>query len=138
MVGGQSQCGRVAGCPYWVGRCPVLSAPAVAPSFCPCLPPFTRSLPLFASPVPWPVLPALAPLWPSHPSPLSATLSPLQLNFLQQHALATSISFGPSALADSLAVLNCPAFAERNGGLLQQLQNLELSSSLDLSPYSGG
>ena len=66
------------------------------------------------------------------PSPAS----PPQLDFLQQHALATSIAFGPTSQCDAAAVLNHGAFAERNGGLLRQLQHLELSSQLDLGPYT--
>lgn len=45
----------------------------------------------------------------------------MQLEFLRQHALATSISFGPVSRCDAITVLNCPAFAARNGPLLQQV-----------------
>lgn len=45
----------------------------------------------------------------------------MQLDFLRQHALATSISFGPVSRSDAITVLNCPAFAARNGPLLQQV-----------------
>ncbi len=38
---------------------------------------------------------------------------------------------------DALAVLNCPAFAQRNAGLLGQLQHLEVLPALDLSPFTG-
>ena len=64
--------------------------------------------------------------------------SRLQLDFLQRHALATSISFGPVSLSDAVAVLNAEPFAQRNAALLHQLHHLEVSSQLNLEPYTGG
>lgn len=67
----------------------------------------------------------------------SAPLNREQADFLQRHALATAITFGAMSANDALAVLNCPAFAERNSDLLQQLQHLEVAPALNLAPYKG-
>lgn len=74
---------------------------------------------------------------PSAAAPPRLLFANPQAEFLQRHALATSVSFGPLSGGDAVAVLNHPGFAGRNGALLQQLQHLELSAQLDLSPYTG-
>ena len=85
----------------------------------------------------------------------ASPLSPEQCSFLQEEALATALSFAGGAVggadhlpppprpamvaairADTVAVLNHPAFAERCGGLLASLTNAVVWPELGLLPYT--